>query len=485
MKNKAFHIHPATFYLLLLIGVVFLSWMGNVYGWKVVHPASQEVIVVRNLLSAEYLRGMLLHVFENFSSFSPLGSVVVCMLGVGVADHSGFLPTALQRLFKNKRPQRTIVFLVIVLGILSNVLSDTGYILLLPLAALLFRGIGLHPLAGVITAYVSVACGFSANLFLSTLDPLLSSITQDALSRLPDATITVGPLSNYYFMFVSSGVIAIIIYLITMRWLLPYLQEKLPLKQTEFREKSLSHKEKRALTMASFVGVAYMILVLYFTFSPLAILAGTAGVLSHSPFATGAIFWLSLGVGLMGIVYGWASGRYLSDIDVVKGMAHYKDLLITFLIIVFFASLMIDAYRESHLDRFFALVIAQNTPLFPYCYEASLFSFIVMVALSNLFVLSATGKWKLFAYLFLPFFLEIGGAPSEIQCAFRIGDSITNVSTPFLIYVPLLLAYLQQFSPKLGWVALWKLTWRFACCIGLAWMIIYFIWITLNIPLGN
>lgn len=484
MRNKQLHLHPATFYFVLLMVVTFVSWIGSIYDWKAIHPATQEVIEVRNLLSAEYARGLLLHVFDNFASFSPLGAVVICMLGVGVADHSGFIQAVIYRFFKEKMTQKGVLLMVIFIGVFSNVLSDTGYILLLPIAAVLFRFVHLHPLGGVVIAYVSVSCGFSANVFFSTLDPLISSITQDALSRMIATNEAVGPLSNFYFMFVSSFVVAGVIYWISNRWLLKQMTQQKMNEMVFPVYKLLSHKEKRALFAALFVGGGYFLVILFFTFSPLAIFSGAAGILSHSPFATGAVFLLSVGFGLMGGVYGLVSGRYLSDRDVVNGLMYYGRLLINFLVIAFFAALMIEGYRYTHLDRLAVLKLAEYVPLFPEHYVFSLFSFVVMVAFANLFILSATSKWKLLAYLFLPFFSQIGGSASEVQCAFRIGDSLSNVLTPFLVFTPFLLAYMQYFDHKAGFGTLLRLTWRFTFWLSVTWLLFFIVWILLALPLG-
>ena len=164
--------HPATMFFLLTLGVIFLSWIFDVYGLSVRLPHTGEEIRVQSLLSPEGIRWLLRHVVTNFTGFAPLGLVIVAMFGIGVAQHSGFIDACIRKGIRGRvRNPWRIILSVIVLGLLSNVVGDAGYIILLPIAATLFHSVGLHPIGGIIAAYVSVSCGYSANILLSTLDP--------------------------------------------------------------------------------------------------------------------------------------------------------------------------------------------------------------------------------------------------------------------------------------------------------------------------
>ena len=187
--------HPATMFFLLTLGIIFLSWIFDVYGLNVRLPQTGEEIRVQSLLSPEGIRWLLRHVVTNFTGFAPLGLVIVAMFGIGVAQHSGFIDACIRKGLRNQRhnPWR-IVLSVIVLGLLSNVVGDAGYIILLPIAATLFHSVGLHPIGGIIVAYVSVSCGYSANILLSTLDPMLAATTQEAadMTNHPVASLRCG-----------------------------------------------------------------------------------------------------------------------------------------------------------------------------------------------------------------------------------------------------------------------------------------------------
>mgnify|MGYP002909018874 CR=1 FL=1 len=248
-----------------------------------------------------------------------------------------------------------MVILVIFLGLLSNIVGDAGYIILLPIAATLFHSVGLHPVAGIITAYVSVSCGYSANLMLSTLDPMLAATTQEAADMANVSPGNTGPLCNYYFLFASTFLLAFIIYQVTRRNLLPALGEYAG--HIRFNGyKQLSRKERRAMIGAVSIGVIYTTVILWATFSSWGILRSVNGGLIRSPFIEGILFLLSFGIGLMGMVYGFASGRYRTDGDVIEGLTQPMKLLGVYFVIAFFAAQMFACFEYSHLDKCIAIM---------------------------------------------------------------------------------------------------------------------------------
>ena len=321
MKSKWRMPHPATMFLLLTMAVVFLSWICDIYGLKVTLPQSGEDIRVQSLLSPEGIRWWLRNAIKNFTGFAPLGMVIIAMFGLGVAQHSGFIDACIRLGVGNRKEKRKVILWVIVLGLLSNVIGDGGYIILLPIAAMLFQWVGLHPIAGIVTAYVSVACGYSANIVLSTMDPLLAHTTQEAALTLMGYQGNTEPLCNYFFMSASTVVITGIVYWVTQKWLLPNLGKyEGSVKVEAYRP--LSRKERRALMVAVTVAGIYVALILWLTFSSYGILRGVNGGLMHSPFIAGILFLLSLGAGFTGMAYGFSSGRYRSDNDVIEGLIY-------------------------------------------------------------------------------------------------------------------------------------------------------------------
>lgn len=483
MKSKWHIPHPATMFFLLTLAVIFLSWIFDIYGLKVQQPDTAEEIRVQSLLSPEGIRWLLRHIITNFTGFAPLGLVIVAMFGIGVAQHSGFIDACIRKGMRKYRDPWRIILGVIVLGILSNVVGDAGYIILLPIAATLFHSAGLHPIGGIITAYVSVACGYSANVLLSTLDPMIAAITQEAADMANLAPGQTGPLCNYYFLFISTFLIAFIIYYITRKSLLPSLKEY---KGEVFFNgyKQLSRKERRAMLSAIMAGLFYSAIILWATFSSWGILRGVNGGLARSPFMIGILFLLSFGIGLMGMVYGFASGRYRTDGDVIEGLTHPMKLLGGYFVIAFFASQMFACFEYSRLDKCIAIMGADMLSSVRLSSIWILILFILFTALINLIMVSATSKWAFMAFIFVPVLAGMGISPDMTQCAFRVGDSATNAITPFMFYMPLVLSYMQQYDKQSTYGSLLKYTWRYSLVILLAWTALLLLWYISGLPLG-
>ena len=249
MKSKRWWVfHPATMYILITIAVILLSWIMEIYGQVIILPQSGEELKIQSLISPEGIRWLLRHIITNFTGFSPLGMVIVAMFGIGVAQHSGFIDVSMQSISQGRRSKKLAICTVIILGILSNAIGDAGYIILLPISASLFYHNKLHPIAGIITAYVSVACGYSANIVLSTMDPLLARISGEASATIGISQNQIGSLSNYIFMAISTVIIAVVIYLITVKKLIPQTGNIDNIPNTRW---SLSNKERRALVFFS------------------------------------------------------------------------------------------------------------------------------------------------------------------------------------------------------------------------------------------
>ncbi|KAA6335488.1 p-aminobenzoyl-glutamate transport protein [termite gut metagenome] len=485
MKINRQTLHPATLFFLLTAAIIFLSWIFDIYQASVIHPQTGERIYVQSLIGSEGIRWLLYNVTTNFTGFAPLGMTLVAMLGIGAAQHSGFMDACIRRIRGAKTGQGAgrIICGVICLGILSNVVGDAGYIVLLPIAATLFQSAGLHPVGGIITAFVSVACGYSANIVISTLDPLMARITQEAATEagLPQGVI--GSLSNCYFMFVSTFLIVGIVYYLTVKKLLPTLGAYKNEKPTT-DNKPLSQKERRSLSLALTVGAIYVVIILLATFSPQGVLRGVTDGLMHSPFIKGFLFILSFGMGLVGTVYGFSSGRYKTDKDIIEGLTQPVYLLAIYVVITFFAAQMFACLEYSCLDKYVILTAARLFSSVQLAGPAMILLFIVFIACINLCMVSATGKWTLVAFIFVPVFANMGVTPSITQCAFRIGDSATNALTPFLFYMPLVFACVRQYDKGFTYVSLLKCTWRYSVYILIGWTILFAVWYWSGVAMG-
>ena len=405
------------------------------------------------------------------------------MFGLGVAQHSGFINACIRLGVGNRKEKKRIILWVIVLGLLSNAIGDGGYIILLPIAAMLFQWVGLHPIAGIVTAYVSVACGYSANIVLSTMDPLLAHTTQEAALAQTGYQGNTEPLCNYFFMSASTVVITAIVYWVTEKWLIPKLGNyEGGIKVEAYRP--LSRKERRAIMISIVVAAIYVALILWLTFSSYGILRGVNGGLMHSPFIAGILFLLSLGAGITGMAYGFSSGRYRTDNDVIEGLTQPMKLLGVYFVIAFFAAQMFACFEYSHLDKCIAIMGANMLSSVRSDSLWILILFILFTALINLIMVSSTSKWAFMSFIFVPVLAGMGISPDMALCAYRIGDSATNAITPFMFYMPLVLTYMQQYDKQSTYGSLLKYTWRYSLVILIAWTALFVLWYLCKLPLG-
>jgi aminobenzoyl-glutamate transport protein len=359
------------------------------------------------------------------------------------------------------------------------VIGDAGYVVLLPLAASTFRIAGLSPLAGLMTAHIAASCGFSANILLSTTDTLLARITNEAISS---SDYSIGTMSLYLFMAASTIVLLVVIRYATT--LAPLSLVPMSADDTIVRRKPLSHREVRALTASLSVALLYAILVMVTTFTSFSILRDAGGGLLRSPFIVGILYIVALGFGLTGLTYGFVCGRFRTDRDVVGGLLHFATPLCHYLVIAFFASQMFALIGYSNIDRVLVVRSAEafnNLRLSP---TVLLLCLIVYTAAINIITASASAKWSIMAYALLPTLAAAGISTEESLCAFRIGDSVTNSVTPFMPYIPMLLALMLHYEPQATYVTMLRYVWRAVLLVFIAWTTLFFLWIVIGLSLG-
>jgi len=282
--------HPGTLFALLAGVVLFLSWMFSLIGISAVHPATGELVEPVNLLSKSGLHRILTQMITNFTGFAPLGTVLVAMLGIGVAEGSGLIGAGL-RLLVISAPKRLLTFVIVMAGVLSNTASEIGYVLLVPLAAVIFLAVGRHPIAGLAAAFAGVSGGYSANLLLGTVDPLLSGLSQEA-AQIIDPAYVVNPACNYYFMAVSTFFIASAGTWVTEKIVVPRLGDYEGDIQSEELGR-LKPEEKKGLVYACLATAALVVLILIGLLPEGGFLrdAETGSVL-HSPFMQGIVAFI-------------------------------------------------------------------------------------------------------------------------------------------------------------------------------------------------
>lgn len=476
--------HPATLFFLLAVFVVLASWIFSQFDISVLHPKTGETVSPINLLSVDGLQKIMGGLVTNFTSFAPLGTVLVALIGIGVAEHSGFIGACLRIVVLNA-PRFLLAPIVVFAGVMSNMASEIGYVLLVPLSGLLFVAAGRHPILGIAAAFAGVSGGYSANLLLGTIDPLLSGLSQEA-ARIVDATYTVSPAANMYFMQASTPIITLLGWFVTEK----IVARRFPDGQYgtgDERIEPLSSAEKRGLAFAGIASLILIGLVLLATVPANGALrvAGEPDLLKAlAPFLHSIVALIFLAGAVIGIVYGVAAGTIKSDNDVIKGMSASMATLASYLVLVFFAAQFVALFNWTQLGLIFAVEGADALKALGLPKIPLLLGFILLTATVNLAMGSASAKWALMAPVFIPMFMLLGYSPEVTQTAYRVGDSVTNIISPMMSYFALIIAFLQRYEPKAGIGTVVATMIPYSIVFFIGWSLLFALWVFMGWDLG-
>ncbi len=487
--------HPITLFAIFCLAILVMSGIAGYFDVSVVDPrpegakgrSADGMIYVVSLLNAEGLQLIVTNLVKNFVGFAPLGTVLVAMLGVAIAEHSGLLSAAMRGLVMGAS-KRMVTVTVVFAGIISNTASELGYVVLIPLAAMLFHSLGRHPLAGLAAAFAGVSGGYSANLLIGTVDPLLSGITQTA-AQVIDPTYTVGPESNWYFMFISTFFIAGMGAFVTEK----IVEPKLGAYQDEDAAEDLSKDsmgkltaiEKKALKWA---GVAVLVVsaLLAWTIIPEdGVLRSAQGTVAGSPFLKSIVAFIFVFFAIPGFVYGRIAGTMKTDRDVIDAMSKSMSSMGMYIVLVFFAAQFVAFFKWTNFGQVFAVAGADFLQNVGLTGPGLFFAFILMCGFINLMIGSASAQWAVTAPIFVPMLMLVGYAPETIQAAYRIGDSTTNIITPMMSYFGLILAVATRYMKNLGIGTLIATMLPYSICFIAGWSVLFYVWVFIfGLPVG-
>lgn len=485
--------HPIALFAIFTLAVVVISAICSILGVSatgelIVDGELKETTVsVVSLLSKEGITYMLKNVVTNFTSYAPLGVVLVAMLGVGIAEQSGLINTLLKSAVKIT-PAKLITPMIVFLGVMSNIASDAGYVILIPLGAMIFRAYGRHPMAGFAAAFAGVSGGYSANLLIGSLDPLLAGISQAAASDInPNYEVSV--MGNFFFLFVSTFLITILGTFVTNRIVEPRLGTYSG-KLTDKEDNSLTTVttlERKGLRNASIVAFLYIALIVIACIPENSFLRNENGAIfgtPSSPFVDGIVILITFLFMLPGIAYGKTVGSFTKEKGVCTAMSNSMASMGSFLALAFVASQFINYFNYTKIGSIIALsganfLEAINIGLIPL-----LIIFIVFVAFMNLFMGSASAKWNILAPVFVPMFMQLGYTPELCQLAYRIGDSCTNIITPMMTYFAVIIAFAQRYDKKASIGTITATMIPYSLIFLLGWIVLLIIWLALGLPIG-
>jgi len=477
---------PAVLFIALLGIVWILSWLLSYVTFDVFHPATGERIVVVNQLAGENFVQFMATMVERFMTFGPVGLVLVAMLGIGLAEHSGFITTAIRALL-NITPKSLLTPMVILVGIISHSAVDAGYVLVIPIGGVIFYAAGRHPLAGIAAAFAGVSGGFSANFVPSSLDPLLQGLTLQG-AQLLDPNIQVNVLNNYYFTTASSLLITGLGWYLTDKVVEPRLAgvaidgdaEDLPeLHPIEPNER----KGLRWALISMLIGLVVLAITLVPADSPWrdanGVLVSFGAPIMQS--IVSLIFFLFI---IPGIVYGRVSGSMTGMKGIIDGMTKSMNSMAYYLVIMFFIAQFVIAFGQSGLGTLLAISGANGLKALGLPVSVTIVGIVVLTGFVNLFVGSASGKWGLLAPIFVPMLMTLGVSPDLTQAAYRVGDSSTNIITPLMPYFPLVVIYCQRYVKNTGIGTLAAMMLPYSMVFILTWTIFLLMFYWLGIPLG-
>jgi len=473
--------HPASLFGILALIILISSWIGHFFDWTAIHPATNEQVHVVNLLSKEGVHRIFLEMVDNYTGFAPLGIVMVALLGIGIAESSGLIGAAI-RLLVIKAPSHMLTFVIVLAGVISNTASDLGYVLIIPMAGIIFHAVGRHPIAGMAAAFAGVSGGFSANLFIGTIDPLLAGLSTES-ARILDKTYYVLPTANYYFMAASAVLISFLATWITNRIVEPRLGKYTGDVKPESLN-PLTAIERKGLRYVVYALLAWTALLLITLVPENGFFRGKDNSLLHSPLLKGFIALLFFIAGSIGIIYGKVTGRFKNDADVVKGMSESFKTLSAFLVLVFFAAQFVAYFKWSNLGLIIAIEGAATLQSMNIGMVPLILLFVLLSGFINLFMGSASAKWAILGPVFIPMFMLLGYSPELSQAVFRVGDSVTNIISPMMSFFALIIVYFEKYDSKSGIGTLISTMIPYSVLFFIAWTLFLIGWALLNLPLG-
>lgn len=479
--------HPITLFVIFAIIVLIISAIAGNAGVTVDYERMvdgvPETVTVEavSLLNTEGIRKIFSNVVSNFTSFAPLGTVLVAMLGVGLAEGTGFISTALRKVVLSA-PMSLITATIVFTGVMSNVASTAGYVILVPLGALIFLSVGRHPIAGLTAAFAGVSGGYSANLVIGTLDPMLSGISQET-AQMFQPGYAVEPTANWYFMMVSTFLITIVGTYVTEKIIEPRLGEYKGEHKETFEE--LNDSEKKGLRWAGIALLMYIILILALVVPTNGILRSPEGeIIKGSAFMAGIVPIISLAFFVPGITYGLITKTIKNDKDVAKLLGKSMSTMGSYIALAFAASQFISYFSWSNLGSILAVKGATFLESTGLTGIPLIIGFIIISGFINLFIGSASAKWVIMAPIFVPMFMAIGYTPEFTQAAYRIGDSITNIITPLMSYFAVVIAFGQKYDKDIGIGTLISSMVPYSIFFFIGWVILFIIWFVFKLPLG-
>lgn len=465
-----------------------LSWGLSYISFDYINPITKAKLAITNLFQPDEILAFLTSLIKNFVNFPPLGITIVATLGIGIAEASGFINVGLSKAL-HIIPKKIATPAVVFISVIAHVVSDSSYVILMPVAALVFYSVGKHPLAGIAASFAGLAGGFSASFTPSIIDPIIQSFTQSA-AHIIDPSYNVNVLGNYYVSFVSAFFVILVCWYITDKIVEPRLQQHMPIAKDINPEDTTVHKpselDNKAFRIASLVFLAIAAGLFLLAYPDNSVLRDSTGSLTSpkAPMMQLIVPLLLIFFAVPSLVHGKIAKTFDSPRAVTKSMEKITHSLVAFIVFSFFAAQFLYSFNRSGIGTLIALSGAEFLKALAMPAGITIFGILILTLILNIIITSATSKWAILSAIFVPMLMSVNIAPELTQAAFRISDSVMNVSTPMFAFYPLLISYCQRYCPQTGVGTLCSMMIPYTIGLFIVLTIVMYAFWGLDIPLG-
>ena len=458
MFKKKVKLSPIMTFIIMTIIVIVLSGFLHLLNiqaeYSTVNTVSNEVVnnvvEVENLFSTSGIKHIVTSAVHGFVNFEPLATLIIILIGLGILEKTGFMRSFFTILTRNSK-RNTVTFILIFICLLFSILGNSGFVIMLPIAALLFKYGRRNPLGGIIASFASLSFGYGINVFLSSNDSSLLTLTINAAKTL-DPKYKIGIFFALFIMVVLLIAISVVFTYITEKKVMP----KLPRYEYDEEALVITNKELRGLIIGLGLGIIYTLLVIYMIIPGLPL---SGAFLDHSGeryidmifgnnslFAKGFIFIVTFAFFLIGIGYGFMTKTIKNNKDVTDILGHSLDDIGSIIVLIFFASLFINVYEESHIGLVITGFISSLIGSLNFTGIGLILITLICIAIANIFCTSSIVKWSMLSSIIVPLFMNASISPEFSQLVYVAGDSITNGLTPLFMYFVIYIAFMEKYN---------------------------------------
>jgi aminobenzoyl-glutamate transport protein len=518
--------HPAIIFLALIVGVIVLSavlaWVGVSVTTEVAeaeetgvsqeydaggssyptlghepeeaipdYEVRTETIEVESLLDGDGIRYMFTTAVQNFNDFGVVAVILVAMIGVGVAEEAGLI-AALIRKMVQVAPAGAITFIIVLLGGISSVASDAGYLVLIPLGAAAFASLGRNPLVGIAAAYAGVSASFFVNILITPADGIITEVTNEIIAGVAPDAEPLNVTNNFYFAIVSTLFTAAVMTVLTERYVEPRAgvwdpAERPPDAPVDHVPSGdeLSH-ESRGLRLAGIYTLVAVAIISALTFIPGAPLRNpeTGEIFGNSPFMSSLLLIISMFFLAAGLGYGRGSGSLTGSTNVINAIVKTFNGLGGLIFLMLLIAQFIAFFNYSNISNVVATQLADLLGSADIGALPLLIGFILLVFVIDIIMPGVIPKWAIIAPIFIPLFYNLGIAPQTVLAAYRVGDGPVNVITPLMVYLPFIILVCQRYRASAGMGTVISMMIPYTVVVLVTWTLLFTGWYLLEIPWG-